>query len=388
MRDAPTLLAYALLGCFTFWLYALSPAVTLLRDGLRFSYSTLALYQVLLSGGAALAGAGFVWATRHVPRGALLWGSALATTLGAGIFALGRSVPTTLLGAAALGVAGTTLLTEVQAILSDRHGARRERALIEANVGASTSAVLAPMMIGALAVTAVGWRAAFALPAVVLVVLYLRHRHQSLPARTQQHAVGRSSQLPASCWLFAGLTGVSSAVEFCLVYFGPQLLVGLGRSAAVAGAAMSSNLVGILVGRLVGARLTRHPSRGVALLGISLTLTCAGVLVFWLCDHLALAVLALFVSGVGTANLYPLALSLTLEAADGQEDTANARSQVVLGVLAAAFPFLIGSLADRYGLTNAFALEPVLLGICVVLLWGGLRARRRTSPGAPTTART
>lgn len=381
VRDAPTLLAYALLGCFTFWLYALSPAVTLLRGELGFSYSTLALYQVLLSGGAALAGAGFVWSTRHVQRGALLWGSALATAGGAGIFALGSGVPATLLGAAALGVAGTTLLTEVQAILSDRHGARRERALIEANVGASTSAVLAPLIIGALTVTAGGWRTAFALPALILLVLYLRYRHRPLPARTQQHASDRGAWLPASCWLFAGLTGVSSAVEFCLVYFGPQLLVNLGWSSAIAGAAMSSNLVGILVGRLVGAGLIRRPGRGVALLGVSLALTCTGVVVFWLSDHLALAVLALFVSGVGIANLYPLALSLTFEAADGQEDTANARSQVVLGVLAAAFPFLLGSLADRYGLTNAFALEPALLGLCVVLLWGGLYVRRRSGPG-------
>jgi len=49
---------------------------------------------------------------------------------------------------------------------------------------------------------------------------------------------------------------------------------------------------------------------------------------------------------------------------------------VVLGLLAAGFPFLLGSLADQYGLATGFALEPVLVGICLLLLWGGLRARR------------
>ena len=60
-----------------------------------------------------------------------------------------------------------------------------------------------------------------------------------------------------------------------------------------------------------------------------------------------------------------------------QEDRANARSQLVLGVIAATAPFLLGSLADRHGLAAALALEPVLIGICLLVLWAGLRANRR-----------
>ena len=62
-----------------------------------------------------------------------------------------------------------------------------------------------------------------------------------------------------------------------------------------------------------------------------------------------------------------------------REDRANARSQLILGLVAAASPFLLGSLADRYGLATAFALEPVLIGSCLLLLWGGLRARHGTA---------
>ena len=94
-------------------------------------------------------------------------------------------------------------------------------------------------------------------------------------------------------------------------------------------------------------------------------------------DRPTLAVLALFLCGVGIANLYPIALALTLDAARGQEDRANARSQLVLGLVAAASPYLLGSLADRHGLATAFALEPVLIAICFLLLWGGLRTRHR-----------
>ena len=47
-------------------------------------------------------------------------------------------------------------------------------------------------------------------------------------------------------------------------------------------------------------------------------------------------------------------------------------------MVAAASPYLLGSLADQHGLATAFALEPVLIGICLLLLWGGIRARHST----------
>jgi predicted MFS family arabinose efflux permease len=377
-RDAPTLLAYAALGCFTFWLYAFGPAVTLLRDELGFSYTLLGLYSVVWSLGAALAGAGFARAARRLSRRALLWGSALATVAGAGLFTLGGGVPVTLLGAAVSGLAGATLLTVLQAVLSDRHGSRRDRALTEANIGAGASAVLAPLVLGALAASVLGWRATFALPALVLAALWLRYRREPLPPPAEHHAGDTSGGLPLACRLFAVLTAVSSAIEFCLVYFGPQLLLRTGLSAAAAGMALSANYLGILAGRVAGARLTRRPGRTVALLHASLAVTAAGFALFWLADRPVPAVLGLFACGLGVANLYPLALALTLDAAQGREDRANAHSQLLLGVVAAVSPFLLGSLADRHGLVAAFALEPALIAGCVLVLRGGLRARRAT----------
>lgn len=383
VRDAPTVLSYAVLGCYTFWLYAFGPSLTLLRDELKFSYTLLSVYSVLWSLGAALAGAGFAWAARRLPRSVLLWGSALATVAAAALFTLGRGVPVTLVAAGLFGLAGTTLLAVIQAILSDRHGSRRDRALTEANIGAGASAVFAPLVLGVLAAGVLGWRAAFALPALVLAALWLRYRRRPLPAPSRRHADHRAGRLPLACWLFALLTAVSSAIEFCLVYFGPQQLLTTGLSATAAGTALSGNYLGILIGRLLGARLTRRPGRTISLLYASLALTAASFTLFWLTGEPVLAVLGLFLCGVGIANLYPLALALTLDAAGGREDQANARSQLALGVIAAVSPFLLGSLADRHGLTTAFALEPVLIGLCLVLLWTGLRARRAHQATTP-----
>jgi len=375
-RDAPTALSYAALGCYTFWLYAFGPALALLREQLGFSYMLLGVHSALWSVGAALAGAAFAPAARRLTRPVLLWSSALVAVIGAALFALGGGIAFTLLGAGVLGLAGTMLLTVVQAVLSDRHGPRRERALTEANVVAGVCAVLAPLALGALAAAPGGWRTAFAVPVLGLGVLYLRFRRRPLPAPAEQFDAGRRSRLPLACWLFVAFVALGMAVEFCLVYFGAEQLTGTGLSTPAAATAMSSFYLGILAGRIAGAVATRRPGRTTALLHGSLALTAGGFLLFWLPAGPVVAVLGLLLCGLGIANLYPLSLALALDAAPGQQDQANARTQLLGGVLVVAAPYLLGTLADRVGLAGAFAIEPVLIGLCVLLLVGGLRAAR------------
>ena len=299
---------------------------------------------------------------RRLRRAALLWCSAAGATAGAGLFAASRTVAFTMLGAVVLGFAGTTVLTCTQAILSDRHGERRDRALTEANVGAAACAVLAPLLLGLFQSTPAGWRAAMALPALALAGLYLRYRHQPLPAAPGARPAGGRVRLPLSCWLLATLVAVGIAVEFCLIYFGAELLTATGLRTAQAAAAMSGFYLGILVGRLGGAWLTRRAGRTVPLLYASLAITAAGFLAFWLAGTPVLAIAGLFVCGLGIANLYPLSLALTLAAAPGNGDTASARTQLLGGVLVIAAPYLLGSLADHLGLRTAFTIEPVLIG--------------------------
>ena len=379
-RDAPTLLCYGALAGYAFWLYAFGPALALLRAELHFSYTMLGVYSALWSAGAVLVGASFAGLARRLPRAALLWYSAAGATVGAVLFAVTHTIALTLLGAAVLGFAGTTLLTSTQAILSDRHGERRDRALTEANVGAAACAVLAPLLLGLLLHTPAGWRSALALPALLLAGLYLRYRHQSLPAATAGRPAEGRARLPLSCWLMATLVAVGIAVEFCLVYFGAELLTASGLRAAQAATAMSSLYLGILAGRVGGVWLTRRAGRTVPLLWASLAVTAAGFLLFWLAGLPVPAIAGLFLCGLGIANLYPLSLALALAAAPGNGDTANARTQLLGGVLVIAAPYLLGSLADHLGLRAAFTIEPVLIGACALLLLAGLRALRRPIP--------
>ena len=374
-RDAPTLIGYFAIAGFAFWLYAFGPALALLRAELHFSYAVLGLYSALWSAGAAATGIFFARLARRLPRAAVLWGSAVVTVAGVGLFTAAHTVALTLLGAAVTGLAGSTLLTCGQAILSDRHGGRRDRALTEANVLAAGCAVLAPPLLGLLQDTPATWRPVFGLPVLLLAGMYLRYRRQPLPAATARHP--DAGRLPLACWLLAGMTAAGVAIEFCPVYFGAELLTSTGLRAAQAATALSAFYLGILAGRIGGAGLTRRAGRTVPLLWASLAVTAAGFVLFWLTSVSALAIAGLFLCGLGIANLYPLSLALTLDAAPGHGDTANARAGLLAGVIVIVAPYLLGRLADQVGLRAAFTVVPVLIGACAVLLLTGLRVARR-----------
>ncbi len=337
----------------------------------------LGAYAAVWAAGAAVAGLSFAALARRLRRGALLWGSAAAAAAGAGLFTLARGVPLTMLGAAVLGLAGTVVLACTQAILSSRHGERRDRALTEANVGAAACAVLAPQLLGLGQGTPAGWRAAMGLPAAAFGALYLRYRHERLPAVPAASTAGGRGRLPLACWLLAALVAGGVAAEFCVVYFGAELLAVAGLPAARAATALSSFYLGILGGRIAGGWLTRRAGRAVALLCVSLAVTAAGFGTFWLTTMPFLAITGLFVCGLGVANLYPLSVALALAAAPGREDAANARTQLLSGALVIVAPYLLGGLADRAGLRAAFGVEPVLIAACALLLAAGLRPRLR-----------
>jgi len=381
-RDAPTLLCYGALAGYAFWLYAYGPALALLRAELHFSYTLLGVYSALWSAGAALAGVSFAMVARRLPRPVLLWSSAAGTTAGAGLFTVAHTIELTMAGAVLLGFAGTTLLTCIQAVLSDRHGERRDRALTEANVGAAVCAVLAPLLLGLGQATPLGWRAALGLPALLFAGLYLRYRRETLPPAPARRPAGHQARLSRSCWLLAALVAVGIAVEFCPIYFGTEALTATGLRTAQAAIAMSAFYLGILGGRVAGVYLTRRAGRTIPLLYASLAVTAAGFGLFWLASLPALAVAGLFVCGLGVANLYPLSLALTLAAAPGNGDVANARTQLLGGVLVIAAPYLLGSLADHLGLHAAFTVEPVLIGLAALLLLAGLAAPQ--GPSAPS----
>jgi MFS family permease len=376
-RDASTRLSYLAIGTYAFDLFAFGPALALLRPELHLSYAMVGVHSAAWATGTIAASVGYSRAVELVGRRRLFWWSFLVFAAGSVIFALAYVVVLSLLGALVMGSAGTLMLTAAQAVLSDRHGQRREQALVEANIGAGLCGVIGPLLLAGLGHTAATWRVAMVLPVIGLAVAWLAYRNLTFPeVAARPQAIPGRRPLSTSFWMLAVLVALGIGIEFCLIYFGAELLIHSEHlSTADAGAALSLFYAGLLAGRMIGGRLTRRPGRAGPLVLVSLAVVTAGFAVLWLVPVLVPALIGLFVAGLGVANLYPLSSALALATAPGHADIANARIQLLGGVVSLTAPLVLGALADHVGLRDAFAVEPLLILVSVVVLKAGLSRR-------------
>ncbi|WP_378742252.1 MFS transporter [Nocardia brasiliensis] len=386
-RDQSTVLCYAALGTFAYCLYALGPLLALLRTELEFSYAILSLHTLAWATGTVVTGLVYHRLAAMMGRRRLFWLSALGMVAGASMFVAGHMVAVTVLAAAVLGTAGSLVQTATFAILADHHGIHRDQALVEANTIASAAAVLAPLVLGWLAHGPLGWRAAMLVPVLALAVLRLLLGSQQLSGQAKVGSgTGVTGKLPRLCMVRCVLVSVVVGLEFCVVFYGAQLLpTTTGISTVEAATAMALFYVGELVGRVVGSGLTRRPGRTVPMLTCSLALTAVGVLGIWLVGTPWVALAALAVAGLGVANLFPLSLALAVAASGGQTDRAAARSQLLVGLAIGLAPLGLGALADGWGVWRGFSVTILMMCIAAALLAGSHRPTP-TSPTAITNA--
>ncbi len=380
-RDRLTWLAYISLSSYAFYLYALGPVLAFLHQELHLSYTVASLHSTIFSVGAVVTGMTFDRLTRRVGRHRVFWLSAAATVLGALLFFVGHLVIVTLLAAFVLGVGCTYLGAGCSVALADRHGRQRDRALLEANVGASGTGVVVPALLGVLTGTAAGWRTALLVPVLALAVLFVLLRHTAFPARSTPTSAAR--RLPRGFWGPCLLVALAVGIEFAVIFYGVALLhISVGLSTGAASIVLSLFVAGELAGRLVGARLTRRPGRAERVIGFALVVAMAGFLALWLGHVAVLSAIALFVTGLGVGNLYPLSLAMALGAGGGKTDQAMARTQVAVGVAIGTAPLLLGVLSDHVGVLRALTVEPALIVAAAVVLWVVVRGGR----GEPATA--
>ncbi|MGC9670012.1 MFS transporter [Planosporangium sp. 12N6] len=388
-RDRVTWLAFGVLAVYAYVLYALGPMLTLLSRDLNLPYAMIGVHSTIFAAGVLVPGLFFSRLVTAFGRRRLLWTAATAVAIGSVMLAAGRGPGLTLPAVAVLGVGGVFLQIMALALLADRHGQRRDRAIVEANAGASAAAVVAPLLVGTLDAVAAGWQFSLALPVAALLVLYLRYGRDTITAvastNTTPAPAGTRLALPKAFWVLCAVCGLLVGAEFCVVFYGASLLrQDIGVDAGTAAAIMTVFAVGELVGRLVGSRLTSRAGRTQPLLLAALALSAAAFVGVWLSPSLVPAVVTLFVLGLGMANLFPLALSLAVAAAPDRSDDATARTQLVVGVGIMLAPLLLGALADGLGVGPAFGVDLVLLVVAALLLL--MRGGRRHSRMAAAEA--
>ncbi len=133
----------------------------------------------------------------------------------------------------------------------------------------------------------------------------------------------------------------------------------------------------MLTGRVGGAGLFRIIPIRRLFFAAAATLF-AGFALYWGATGPLFAIAGLFVVGLGTALLFPLALSFAMAAAGPAAERAAARVMLAPGLAVLFAPPLLGAIADNAGLSTALLMTPVFMALGVVAFFLGEAALRRS----------
>jgi fucose permease len=225
--------------------------------------------------------------------------------------------------------------------------------------------VIAPVFLGIAIASVLGWRAGIWVAVVAFVAVEIwRGRSLSVFGEPGQVLTRKASgALPTlTYWaLVANMCYVGA--EFCMSLWGVDLLreqVGLSPAAAAAG--LGALTGGIFVGRAFGAGITRAvPAERLLIISAVVGIVAFGVM--WLATSAPVMLAAFFVTGLGISLQWPLGMARILRSCGGRTDRA-AGAALAFGTAAiGAGPFVLGALAERMPIHEAFLIVPVLLCI-------------------------
>ncbi len=363
VRNRLTWLAYAMLAYIGFSQAILGPLMAFLRSDFGLNYTQGGFLPATIAVGLVFSGLIGDWLAHHISRRVLFWSGGIVLAISVIALSLSRQYWLVIISVLGMGFGGSLTQIMIQALLSDQHGEGRAIALTEANVAASLSATFTPFVIGMLQTTAAGWRAISMFAVLLLLLLAVPFRHVPIPgsARMRSQSTADKSHLSVSFWLYWMVLFLVVAAEMTLAVWATDFLssvAGLSRTNAVL--AFGSFPAAMLIGRFGGSRLMRRWSSQTLLLA-ALGLTLVGFPIFWLSRLAVFNIFGLFITGLGIANLYPLTLSVAVGLAAGQTNQASARASLGVGAALLTAPLLLGWLADRFGLQNAYGIFLVFI---------------------------
>jgi fucose permease len=364
-RDRFTWLAYLSLAVYAYFLNVLGPITPFLKDELHLSYTVSSLHFTAFAIGILLIGLGGHLVIPRIGRSRSLWVGIFGISLSTVLLLAGRAPLITIGAAFLMGLIGSLILAIVPAALADQHGERRAVALSEANMISSLVASCAALMVGWSVNLTSNWRPALGILAVAPIFMFLAFgfgRGASSTIRSAKKGPIQSSQpLPRLFWLYWLTLVLAVSVEFCMIFWSADYLEKvLGMGKANAAQAVSLFLAAMIIGRMAGSRLVqRFSTRSVVM--ISILIASIGFLIFWRTENVLAGLIGLFFTGLGVANLYPLILSLTIGAANGQTVQASARTTLASGTAILALPLALGRLADAVGIRPAYSVVLLLL---------------------------
>jgi fucose permease len=362
-RNRFTWLAYLILALYSYFLNIIGPITPFLKDELKLSYTISSLHYTAFAVGILLVGLVGHFLIERVGRWLSLWIGAIGLSLGAVLLIVGRTPVITIGASFLMGLVGSLILATIPAIISDQYGEMRAVALSEANMICSLFTITAPLMVGLFARFSNNWRLALAIAAICPIFLWLGFGKiiPPKPADKAETKVKSAGHLPGQYWLFWFSLVLAVSIEFCMISWSADYLEnGLGMLKVDAAQAVSLFFAGMILGRLFGSRLVQRFSARMLVIA-SILLAGLGFLLFWQASSVLLGLSGLFITGLGVASLYPLIISLAMDAAGGNSTQASSRATLASGTAILILPLVLGRLADLAGIRQAYGIVVLLL---------------------------
>ncbi|MBV9803421.1 MAG: MFS transporter [Solirubrobacterales bacterium] len=387
-RDRFTWAAFAALLAFGFLNAVLGPALPYLRAVEHIGYAMAALHQVAFAVGGGLAGLIAARVRDRPGRTSIIRLGLVGAAVAGLAIGYGDTAVVTVVAAFLVSLGGTSALVRLWAALADAHGPQRTTAMTEGEVAVSCGGIVCPLLVGGLAATALTWRFAFVIGAVIVVAadaLFWVIRVPQ-PAAAEHHPPSARSGAGRRCrWPMCTLVVVFAvvALEFSLSFWLASYLadaVGLQRRLAVV---MVAGLYAAnLTGRLLASRLARHLATQ-RLLIASLVMALVGLPVLLAATGGAVAAAGLVIVGAGIGAAFPLTSSLHIGASPHSADRALGQVFTTAAAGQIVGPLIVGAIAQAVGLRLGLMLLPAL----AILAAAALVRHHATTPVASEVPR-
>lgn len=320
-----------------------------------------------------------LWCDKRDRRRLLGWGL-LGLGLALGLCAVASRAWLLSFGLAIAGAGSGISCSLAQAELVARSGGHAERAMSRWEIFAAIGDLLAPAFVSISALW-VGYRGAFATLAAVLVLtaVPLLTKHGA-PAPEQvdepeaHEPIRNALQKPRLWWYLTCAAACTLLDELVVALVSLRLARDVQLSAALVTVCLTSLSAGSVIGAFATDSLVARCRTSTVLWLSSIAASSALILVA-VCERPWLLLGSLVLLGLGAAPHYALAKAAAYDLVPSRPGLVNALAQLFV-IFDLGLPLLVGAIAERYGLTCAFAalgVQPVLM-IALALTWRSSRS--------------
>lgn len=366
-RDKVFWLAALQTGAFGLFMGGFGPALPLLQDAQGTSAAIAGLHGTAIGLASIVAGAFNAHIVHRFGRITTVWIGLITFNVGALGFVIfpnpWQTIPAIFIAGNGLSITINNTFMKLSIHFAD-HSAR---ATSQANGVNSAFALLGNFIIGVIASSSFSWKLGLLLCIPFTIVLYLllgrQEEYEYIPEDTGR----QKGSLSLKYWVsWVGMT-FCIAAEFAIAFWAAALI----RERTDVSAAFATTLVlafplGMMIGRWFGTYLLpnldidQRLKLVVAIQGLSF-------LAFWASHNSIASFIALFFVGFGTSMQFALSTLRMLRFGANKPDLAIGRASWGAGFAIALSPFILGVLADKFGIINAFLMVPVIV-VCAFVI--------------------